>query len=51
MFVASDSRKKIIEKRKDAFYETYVKSLVREAGALGITREELADMIGRAARE
>ncbi len=51
MFVAQDSRSRIIQKRKEAFYETYVKSLIQEAQALGITREELAGMIGRAAQE
>lgn len=48
MFVAEGAREKIIEKRKDAFYETYVTSLVREARALGLTNDELKAMIERA---
>ena len=50
MFVAEGARQKIIEKRKDAFYETYVTGLVREARALGLTNEELKAMIERAQR-
>ena len=48
MFVAEGARKKIIEKRKNAFYETYVTSLVREARALGLTKDELKAMIEKA---
>ena len=51
MFVAADGRKRIVEKRKSAFYDTYVKGLVKEAAALGVTKEELAAMIERAGRE
>ena len=48
MFVAPDGREKVINKRKSAFYETYVKSLVKEAQALNVTKEELAAMIEKA---
>ena len=48
MFVAQDGREKVITKRKSAFYETYVKSLVKEAQALNVTKEELAAMIEKA---
>lgn len=50
MFVAPGSRRRIIAKRKDRFYETYVKSLVEEARSLEIGREELTAMIEHAAR-
>jgi len=45
MFVTAGAKAKILEKRKGAFYENYVKSLVEEADSLGISREELAEMI------
>lgn len=45
MFVATGSKTKIIEKRKKAFYETYVKRLLEEAASLGITKQEIAQMI------
>ncbi|TDF92742.1 GntR family transcriptional regulator [Paenibacillus piri] len=45
MFVATGAREALIEKRKEQFYEQYVVSMVREAGKLGITAEQLADMI------
>lgn len=51
MFVAKGGRQRIMQKRKDAFFETYVKRLVREARALGITREELAAMLEKAGGE
>ncbi|MDO4305483.1 MAG: GntR family transcriptional regulator [Eubacteriales bacterium] len=45
MFVAEGAKKKIMEKRKKHFYDDYVKSLLAEAGSLGITKEELIAMI------
>lgn len=48
MFVAPDGREKVVNKRKSAFYETYVKNLVKEAQALNVTKEELAAMIEKA---
>ena len=51
MFVAPGSRERIIAKRKTAFYESYVKSIVAEAQKLGIDRAELAQMLARAAAE
>ena len=45
MFVAEGAKEHIIEKRKDAFYENYVKGLLEEARSLGISSEELVDMI------
>ena len=51
MFVAAGSRERIIEKRKTAFYESYVKGLAAEAHKLGIGRAELAEMLARAEAE
>ena len=48
MFVAPEGREKVVNKRKSAFYETYVKNLVKEAQALNVTKEELAAMIEKA---
>lgn len=45
MFVTAGAKKKIMEKRKEHFYDDYVKSLLAEAGSLGITKEELITMI------
>lgn len=45
MFVTSGAKKKIMEKRKEHFYDDYVKSLLAEAVSLGITRQELIAMI------
>lgn len=45
MFVASGAKEKILNKRKGAFYDNYVKQLVVEAKSLGISRTELISMI------
>ncbi|MFC5401586.1 GntR family transcriptional regulator [Cohnella soli] len=47
MFVASGVREKIVENRKERFYEQYVVAMVREAEKLGITADQLTDMIRR----
>ncbi|MBA9084463.1 DNA-binding transcriptional regulator YhcF (GntR family) [Fontibacillus solani] len=51
MFVKEGARSILIEKRKEQFYEQYVITMVREAGKLGITPQQLSDMIQRGADE
>ncbi len=46
MFVAQGAKKKIMEKRKQDFYDNYIVSLLDEAKKLGISRRELAAMLG-----
>lgn len=45
MFVAEGAKAQIINKRRDAFYDNYVKSLLEEAKSLGISSDELVAMI------
>jgi len=45
MFVKSGARAELREKRKDQFYEQYVVTMIREAEKLGITTEQLTEMI------
>ena len=45
MFVTAGAKKKIMEKSQEHFYDDYVKSLLAEAGSLGITKRELIAMI------
>lgn len=45
MFVSEGAKAQIIEKRKNAFYDDYVKGLLEEAKSLGISREQLIHMI------
>lgn len=47
MFVAEGARTKVIEKRKEQFFEEYVITMMREAEKLGITADQLTDMIQR----
>ena len=45
MFVATGAREQIRRKRKDMFYESYVRPLMVEASRLGIEPGELCEMI------
>lgn len=45
MFVATGAKKKITMKRKEHFFNDYVKNLLSEADSLGITKKELIAMI------
>ncbi|MDO4298944.1 MAG: GntR family transcriptional regulator [Lachnospiraceae bacterium] len=45
MFVARGAKRRIMEKRKEHFYDDYVKRLLAEAVSLGITKRELIAMI------
>lgn len=45
MFVTQGAKQAVKKKRKDAFYENFIKSLLVEAASLGISQEELIEMI------
>lgn len=45
MFVAQGAKESIQKKRKEAFYENYIKVLLNEAASLGIGEDELIEMI------
>lgn len=47
MYVAPGACTKLLEKRREQFYEQYVVAMIREAEKLGITQEQLVDMIQR----
>jgi GntR family transcriptional regulator len=47
MFVAEGSRDRLVAKRRDQFEDEYVRPLVVEAAKLGITEDQLEDMISR----
>ncbi len=51
MFVSTGAVAAIRQKRKAAFYEDYVKTLVNEAKNLNIDKAELLEMIGKAQSE
>lgn len=51
MFVAPGARRRILESRRERFYEEYVRRLVAEARALQIDRAALAQMLERAQEE
>jgi DNA-binding transcriptional regulator YhcF (GntR family) len=50
MFVTAGARTKLLEKRKEQFFEQYIVTMIQEAEKLGITVEQLTDMIQRAAK-
>lgn len=45
MFVAEGAKRKLVNQRKRAFVDNYVKALVQEAEKLGITEEEIITLI------
>jgi DNA-binding transcriptional regulator YhcF (GntR family) len=45
MFVATGAPKKLREQRKNQFYEQYVVTMIREAEKIGITTDQLIEMI------
>ena len=45
MFVATGAKEQIKKRRKEEFYDNYVKTLLTEAKSLGISKEELIAMI------
>lgn len=47
MFVTDGARAKVKEKRKEQFFEQYVVTMIQEAEKLGITADQLTDMIRR----
>lgn len=47
MFVATGARAVLVEKRKEQFFEQYVVTMMREAEKLGISADQLTEMIRR----
>ncbi|WP_334072405.1 MULTISPECIES: GntR family transcriptional regulator [Paenibacillus] len=45
LFVAEGAREKLLTQRKSAFAEQYVHPMLQEAGKLGVTEEDLLQMI------
>lgn len=51
MFVAEGAVSKLREKRKEQFYDNFVKSLVAEAKRLDLTEQEIIGMIERGLKQ
>ena len=47
MFVSTGAKEKIMNQRKEEFYDNFIKALLNEATSLGITKEELVAMINK----
>jgi DNA-binding transcriptional regulator YhcF (GntR family) len=45
MYVAPGARARLLEKRRDRFFEQYVAPMLQEAEKLGITTDQVAEMI------
>lgn len=45
MFVQTGAKERIMEARKESFYSTYVEKIINEAKLIGISKEELINMI------
>lgn len=51
MFVSPGALAAVRQKRKDAFYDGYIKPMVKEGASLSLTGEELMAMVRRAIGE
>jgi DNA-binding transcriptional regulator YhcF (GntR family) len=49
MYVATGSRERLLEKRREQFFEQYVVTMLREAERLGISEERVIAMIQKGA--
>lgn len=47
MYVAPGGRERLLEKRREEFFERYVVTMLQEAEKLGITTKQLAEMMNR----
>ena len=45
MFVATGAKEAIKKKKREHFFEDYIKGMLTEAASLGITKEDLIEMI------
>ena len=45
MFVAAGAKEAIKKKKREHFFEDYIKGMLTEAASLGITKEDLIEMI------
>ena len=51
MFVAKGAKEKIRETRKQEFFDKYITALISEAQMLGISREDIRQMIDKCFKE
>ena len=47
MFVADGAVKKLKGKRRDEFFDNYIKNLIEEAARLGISKDEIITLLER----
>lgn len=47
MFVSTGAKEKIMNKRRESFFESYVQALMEEALKLGISKEDIINMVER----
>ncbi len=51
MFVAEGAKAAIMKKRKECFFDDYIRGLLLEAASLGISKKELIEMIAGAGEQ
>ena len=51
MFVAEGAKAAIMKKRKEGFFDDYIRGLLLEAASLGISKKELIEMIADAGEQ
>ncbi|MEG0805299.1 MAG: GntR family transcriptional regulator [Lachnospiraceae bacterium] len=51
MFVAEGAKEKIMNRRRQEFYDCFIKKLMKEAASIGLEKEEVIQMIERSKQE
>ena len=51
MFVAEGATKIVLNKRKQAFYDTFIRPMAQEGSSLGLSAEEIITMVNTAMEE
>lgn len=47
MFVSQGAKRQIMNRRKQEFFDNYIKNLLLEAKSLGLTKDEIVEMINK----
>jgi len=47
MFVAKGAKEIILKKRKEAFYDNYIKGMIEEAKSIGLSKEDVIGLINK----
>lgn len=47
MFVSTGAKEQILSRRKEEFFDKYIRNLLQEAASLGLDKNQIIEMINR----